>query len=479
MRPLWAKPINRRKRLDLREDTLSSLIWRLAIPTIFANLMVMTVFLADTIIVGWLKDEPALASVGLISVLMWMINSPFFALSVAANSLVSRFWGEEDFSQARKAAGQFLLITFLFTLIGFCLLFPTAEGVVRLLGARDTVVPVARDYLRVILLSTLAGQLMIVATGIMRGTGDTHTPMHLGFLMNSVNIIASVMLAFGIGPFPAMGIMGVGWGTVLGRSLGGVLGLALLAMESRGMGLRLHNYHNLEKAMLRRILRVAWPTMAENSLNSLGHLFFIRIIASLGAVAIGSHAIAVRVESLSFMPVLGIGAAIATVVGQAIGFKKHHIAEQAIKKGRLWALVFTCTLSTLFVIFAPQLVQLFGATEAVREMAALAVRVSALELPPLGLTIIFANALRGAGDTRSPMLAAISGIFIFRLGLAWLLALHLGWGLAGAWVATALDWAARAVTLWFLFRRGSWKTSHSREKERYRQDLEKTRAIRS
>ncbi|HUT23776.1 MAG TPA: hypothetical protein VM492_05490, partial [Sumerlaeia bacterium] len=88
--------------------------------------------------------------------------------------------------------------------------------------------------------------------------------------------------------------------------------------------------------------------------------------------------------------------------------------------------------------------------------------------PFLAFCMLLAGSLRGAGDTRSPLYASLAGIFFFRLGATYLFAIVFGWGLVGVWLATAFDWAARTLCLWWVFRRGVWKLIHEREKEEER-----------
>lgn len=121
----------------------------------------------------------------------------------------------------------------------------------------------------------------------------------------------------------------------------------------------------------------------------------------------------------------------------------------------------------LFAVFGGDIVRIFKATEPVLAAAATALRISALELPFLAITFIFMGALRGAGDTRSPLYVSLSGTLLVRLGSVYLLAFVLNWGLAGVWLATCLDWMARAAGLGYFFNKGVWKKIHHKEKIRY------------
>ena len=452
--------------LDLREESLNRTLRSLALPAILENLMFTLVFFCDTLIVGWLRDEHALAAAVLAGSVMYLLNAPFYALGIAANSLVARCWGGSDFSRGRRFAGQSLMFSALLAVGLLLVVMPQAGPLIRLLGGEGDVEVMGAMYLRIVLLSSLLGLPMILASGIIRGTGDARTPMRITVVMNLTNIAASVLLAFGIGPLPELGLVGVAWGTVVARSLGGLLALRVLVSRRRGPGLVARDFIDVRWAILTSVVRLAGPAMLDRVLHTLSHLVFIRIVAMLGATALAAHNIAMHVESLAFMPAIGVGSAAATVLGQAMGARLPHVAELAVRRTLIWSGVAMLGLGAVFVLFAPSGVAAFGATPGVLRQAGLALQISALELPFLAFAIILSASLRGAGDTRSPLCVTLVCLVLFRLGVVYLFAIPFGWGLAGVWLGTAVDWAGRTAGLWWFFRRGVWKRIHEEEKRR-------------
>jgi len=148
---------------------------------------------------------------------------------------------------------------------------------------------------------------------------------------------------------------------------------------------------------------------------------------------------------------------VSTIVGQSLGARLPHIAEMAVRRTLFWASIFTLSLGLIFIIFARYIVIIFGATPDVLHLAGIAIQISALELPFLAFVMILSGCLRGAGDTRSPLYVMLICIPVFRFGVLYLFVMVFGWGLGGVWLATALDWAARFIGLWWIFKRGVWK----------------------
>ncbi len=451
---------------DLRLKTLNGTIWRLAWPAIVENMLFSTVLLADTLITGWLRDERMLAATAIAGLLMFIMNAPFIALAAAANSIVSRSWGERDYLTARHCAGMALGLAVGLAGVLCLAAQPFADWVVRLFGAAPEVAPIGSAYLQILLLSGFCGFPMMVSNAIIRGTGNTYSPMWIAGLMNAVNVLFSVLLAFGWLGLPAMGVYGVAWGTVIARGVGFVLSAGYL-IRPAGVGVAPLYLIRRDRRLLERLWHQTWPTFAERFTNSVIYLLFMRLVAGLGTTTLAAHNITMQVESLAFMLAWAISAATTTLVGQAIGARLEHIAEITVHRTLMLATLLMGTLAAVFVIFGPQIVMLFGATEAVIDKAALVIRIAAAELVFMAWTFILIGAMRGAGDARSPLLVNFTSTMLFRLGGVYLLAYVWGWGLPGVWTATAVDWAVRSVGLALCFRRGRWKGLHEKEKLRF------------
>jgi putative MATE family efflux protein len=385
-------------------------------------------------------------------------------MSTAAASLVSRNWGERKYDAARKYAGQSISISLAFSGLLVLAAWPFTFKMIHFMGGSEDVVAVGGEYLRIILLSFFFGMTMLQANGIIRALGDTTTPMLITLTVNIVNIIVSIVLAFGLGPFPEMGFYGVAWGTAVARTLGGILSISALVIKKNLLHLPIHWLCYWKSRVFMSLLDLAYPSMFERLLTNGAHIIFMRIVALLGTTALAAHNIALHVESLAFMPGMGISVAVSTIVGQAIGAGRQHIAEKTVIRSLIWSGTGMGILGLLFVAFARQGVVIFGATPEVLRLAGIALQISALEHPFLAFTMILAGSLRGAGDTRSPFYVMLFCVFFLRFGAVYFLAITMDMGLAGVWIGTAIDWAGRTIGLWLVFRRGVWKLIHEKQK---------------
>ncbi len=443
--------------MERPREALTRTVVTLALPAVVENLLVTAVFFVDTLLIGWLHDDVALAAVGLGSMAMFIANGFFEALAVSATALVARAWGEGAAAQAERVAAQALGLTFVLAAGATALSLPLVDDFLALLGAGPAVVQAGAHYLRLVLSTSVLSFPLMVANGILRGAGDTRTPMWLTLVMNLWNAAAAWVLIFGWGTIPALGLAGSGLATASARALGGMLAMGVLFSGKWRVRVRPSALLRWDRALLWRLVRLALPNLGETAISRLGYTLFMSIVTGLGTATLAAHQVALRVESLSFMPGWGLSVAAATLAGQSLGAGDPDRAEASVRRTLLLALGLAGAIGAVFLLFGRSIVTIFGSTPQVLDLAGVAVRISAAELPFLSAQMVLAGGLRGAGDTRTPMWVTLFGTAFLRVAVVYLLAVVLGWGLAGVWWGTAADWAGRAALIWVLFRRGKWK----------------------
>jgi len=444
------------RRLELTIERLNYNIAELALPAVGENLLTSMVYFADAFLIGWLHDEHALAAVGLASTFMHIFQSVFQAIAVSATTMVAQLCGAGDEKAAGRVAAQAAGLAFLLATIMSVVFWVLAPNLLDLMGASEETARQGTLYMRLVLLTSFAGYPMSVLNGIMRGSGDSRTPMRVTGVMNVWNVAAAAALIFGLGPLPGMGIAGAGLATASARLLGGAQAVIALFRRQALLPVQPRQLLRWDGAVVRTMVRLSLPTIGEYGVRQAGSLLFMRIVASLGDVALAAHQIALNVESLSFMPGLGIGAAGTTLVGQSLGAGKRELAAKSIVRTVAFAMMVMGLVGLGFALLGPVIASLFGATPEVVEAAGMAIRIAALEQVPLAVMMALSGCMRGAGDMKSPMFATMTGVVLFRVPLVYFLAVRLRLGLNGVWLGTAADFAGRMVMLYLLYRRGKW-----------------------
>ena len=443
--------------MELTKKNLNRNIIRLALPVALENVLHMAVFIVDLIMVGRLGTVPV-AAVGLAGALGFIIAMIFTALNVGTTALVARDFGAKQKDEARKVAGQSLLITLVFGITVSPFIFYFADNILVLMSAEENVVSLGSQYLKIVLSFFIFRLIILTGSSIFRGAGDTKTPMLITLVMNCVNILFNWLLIFGIWIFPRMEVAGAAWATSIAYTIGASLIFYRLFSRKSILTISFKHIVDVNRSIIKRVLRISLPATIDASLTQMGYLFFIKIVTMLGTVSLAAHQIAIRIEALSFMPGFALGVATTTIVGQSLGANKPDLARLSMRKNCQIALALMGFFAFIFLVFAKPMASIFHPEQDVLALSAYCVMIAALEQPALAIYIVYAGGLRGAGDTFSPMIVTIVGTLCIHLPVAYIFGIVLEWGLAGIWFGAALDWIVRAIAVYILFRKGRWRT---------------------
>jgi multidrug resistance protein, MATE family len=435
----------------IRRDVLN-----LALPAMGEQLLSMMVGIVDTFLVGHLGAAP-LAAVGLANQWVFMATMLFGAIATGSTALIARFIGAREPDQANEVLRQSILLGALIGMIATLLGSSLAQHAVTLLGAQQDVIGLGTSYLRVVSSIFFFSTLMFIGNASLRGAGDTRTPLFVMLVVNGVNIVVAWTAINGPFGLPQLGVVGSALGAATGRLVGGLLVIGILLRGRANIRLRLANLRP-DGALIRRILRVGLPSGLEQLLFRTGHMVFARILAELGTVAYAANQVAMNGWSLSFMPGFGFALAATTLVGQSLGAEDPEGAQRRGYTAYRMGAALMAAVGFAFLLFPAQIVGFFTNDPQVIAIGTMPLRMVGLIQPLLAASMVFSGGLRGAGDTRWPMMITGGSIWLVRLPLAYLFALVLDWGLPGAWTALALDLSLRGLLNFLRFRGGRWKT---------------------
>lgn len=432
----------------------------LALPVLFEQILNATVGYIDIFLAGRISKE-ATSAVGFASYIGWLMTGLSWLVCTGATALVSRHVGARDQAGANRFANQSLALSMGFGALGAAFLYAMAPTFVALQGLHGEAERIAVQYLRIDAFGYLLYGAMLGGAASLRGAGDMKAPMLLMGAVNVVNAIVSTALVYGLWGMPNIGTPGIAVGTLVGRLTGGLLMLALLAHGRSGLRLR-RELLVPRWADLRRLLRVGVPAGVDAIIHWTGHFVFLMLVGRIGSGAVqtasyAAHMVGVRIEALSFLPAQAWGAAAATLVGQSLGAGRPAVAMRSGLQAASHIALSTAVMGVIYFTFAPQLFGFFSADPLVAEVGVAPLRLLAFVQPALGILIVFLHALRGAGDTRRPVLFTIIGTWGVRLPVAAILIYGFGFGLLGAWIGMAADIVVRAALMSGRFLRGRWK----------------------
>lgn len=440
-------------------------VFTLALPAVGEQLLNTLVGLADVYLVGNMSaaasaalgysSATALTAAGLGNQFTWIVMVLFMAVGIGATALAARAVGARDRDQLGRIVRQTMLLAALAGAIATVLGLLLAEPFLALIDAPAETRAIGAAYIHTNALGFVPAALLLAGTALLRGSGDTRTPLVVMLGVNAVNIAVSWLLINGQFGLPILGVQGAAIGAALARSLGGLTLLALLLRGHSGLRLRLDPRPDSETAA--RLLRVGLPTAGEQFVFQAALLIFVRFVTDLGTAAYAAHNLTITIESLSFLPGMGYAAATSALVGQALGARKPRDAENYAYEALLQGGLMMTLLGATMVAFPAQLVGLFIDDPAVVATATPILRAAGLVQPALAVSFITLGALRGAGDTRWPLFSRLVTTWLVRLPLTFFAVGWLGMGLNGVWLAMCADFTLQAILALLRFSNGKWQ----------------------
>ncbi|MFB6197403.1 MAG: MATE family efflux transporter, partial [Halobacteriaceae archaeon] len=426
-------------------------------------------------------DTDAFAALSLAFPLIFFLISIGGGFTTAGSILVAQYTGAKSEASAGKVAGQTLSyvigIAFILGLIGFL----ATDQMLAILPAEGTtetvVIPLAGKYMRIFFLGLPFLFGFFVFASLMRGYGNTRTPMRVMAISVAANVVLDPFLIFGWGPFPELGIEGAAIATIFSRSVATVIGLYLLFYTSAGPAV-IPRHLMPDLSIVSKITRVGLPSAAEQSMSSVAMITLTGMVATFTPAVVAAYGIGNRLISLAFLPALGMGRATNTMVGQNLGAGKADRAESAV----LLAISVSGGILLLVGIFAftfpTTIVGAFistGTSQAAEtiQLGSEYVRIRSFEFLFMGVMQVLLGAYRGAGNTKTALAFSIVTLWIARVPTVFYLALDttialsilgyelsittLGLGPDGIWTGMAVGHIVGAITAGLWFTRGTWR----------------------
>ena len=440
---------------DFTQGAIGRSILLLAIPMVLEMAMESVFAVTDVFFVGRLGPD-AVATVGLTESMLTLVYALAMGLGVGTTAVVARRIGEKDREGAATAAVQAVLLGIAGAALLGSLGVAFAPRLLALMGASPEVLRIGSGYTRVMLGGEATIVVLFVVNAVFRGAGDAAIAMRVLWLANAINIVLGPCFIFGLGPFPELGVTGAAVATTIGRGTGALYAIVRLVR------------HGGRVPVAARHLRPDWPVMRTVArLSGSGAVQFIvgmaswiglvRIVSTFGSQALAGYTIGIRIIVFALLPSWGMSNAATTMVGQALGAKNPDRAERAVWRACTYNLAFLALTGLAFFAFARPIVSAFTNDPLVLDYGTACLRIVAAGFPFYAYGMVLSQSFNGAGDTVTPTLLNLIVFWLWELPLAWALAVALGMGPRGAFLAVAISFSTLAVSAGAIFRRGRWK----------------------
>lgn len=428
-------------------------IFLLALPAVIENFFHTILGFVDTLFVSKL-GLIEVSAVGVTNAILAVYFAIFMSVGISANVLVAKYIGAENNDKAREIGHQSIILsTILGLILGLLSLF-FAEPLLQLMGVEQKVLATAISYFQIVAIPSILISLMFVLSSILRANGDTKTPMKISIYINLLNIVLDYILIFGFIIFPALGLEGAAYATVISRIVG-VIGLSYYLIKDKKISTNLLNW-KIQKDIQWNLITLGSPAGGERLVMRLGQVLYFGMIVAIGTNTFAAHQIAGNIEVFSYMIGYGFATAATTLVSQRLGANDISGAKRYANFSILSGIIFMTIFGIFLFVFGKWAAHFFTNDTVVIQQITTALQIDAFIQPILAIVLILTGIYQAAENTKFPMYTTAIGIWLIRTLGVYFLGVYMGWGIAGVWLAIGLDNLYRAISLWINYRNHSW-----------------------
>ena len=403
---------------------------RLSVPAIIAFTFHTTFNFVDRLFVSRL-GAIELGALGMAFTVQSILITIGSGTGIGASSLIARFIGAGKKDKANNTAEHTLLIilglSLFFTILGPFLTRPLFV----LLGASEQMLPYILSYINIVLYGSFFQFFAMIGNGILRGEGNTVTPMQVMILGTLVNIALDPLLIFGIGPFPALGVQGAAIATVIGRAVSCILLTVSLFGKKNIVVLNMKAFR-YQGSIVRGIFAVGGPTIVGQLSNSLGLSLLFILLRPYGDMAKSAFTLGFTYQQVAILPIIGIAQGSLTMTGQNFGAKEFRRVRAVIQKSLLFCMVLMSVFALVMIVGRGSLVRVFSDVAEVIRIGRSMLLIFALGFPFVAARFILSSFFQGLGKGFAAFVINFSYIILFAMPLALLLSRVIG--IEGIWI---------------------------------------------
>jgi multidrug resistance protein, MATE family len=433
-------------------------VCKLAFPAASEMAVYMLVTFFDILMVGKYGGNIAVSTAGLSYEIMYAFSGIFVdaGVSVGITSLVARKVGAKDFKAAEEFAslgftlGLLVALTISFITFNFCSI------ILKIAGAKGEVLMLSIKFMKILSFGIFFKMISSSLNSILRGYGDTKTPLIVAIIISFNNILLDFILIFGNFNKPELGVKGAAVAATIAQVLGFIFVSYYIVKKSK-IKIRLKyiifpNFFKLEQLLLLCI-----PSILEEAAFSISRLISLFIIMHTGNTAFAANQIATTIETISIMPGAGFSTAATTLVGLNIGKNDHKNGRQSAYTCAFIGTSIMVFCSVLFLVCPNFLINLFikKSEIEVKRLGTLCLMVAAVEQPFIGISLIFDGCLKGRGDTITPFYISLFSSWVIRLPLMFYFIYFRRAPVFYVWWITAFQWTFDALMMFLFFEKSN------------------------
>lgn len=435
---------------DLTAGNEAPLIFKFAIPMVVGNLFLQLYNIVDSIIVGQVLGTEALAAVGASFPIIYTLIAFIIGIGSGATVVVSQYFGAKNYKKVKNAISTIYIFMFIagisLTVIGIYF----SDNIFSLLNLDADVKVEALKYFNIYMLGMIGFFGFNSTSSILRGLGDSKTPMILMAISTFVNIGLDLLFIIVF----KWGVAGAAWATVIAQ--GGAFIAVILFLQRKQHIIKIDfRFKTFDKQIFMQSINIGLPTGFQQTFVALGMMALIRIINNFDTTTLAAYTAASRIDALASMPCMTLSSALSSFVGQNIGARQ----IGRVKNG-LWAtlkMAWGISIIIMIVVFflGNELISLFDTNpEVIKQGSEYLIIVSSFYIV-FSTIFVFHGLMRGAGATLIPMFITLLSLWLIRIPFAWFLSSH--YNESGIWWSIPSGWIVGLIITLIYYKSGRWK----------------------
>lgn len=453
------------KTKDLTQGNVAKLLLFFAFPTLLSNVFQQFYNLADTAIAGHILGDNALVAIGASSTVNSLVLSFAWGLNGGFGIIIAQCFGAKDFKKLKKSVAISLSINVLFSLIVCIFGIFMSRPMLQALNTPAARLNEANSYISVILVFIIVPMLYNLEAVILRSLGDSKTPLYFLIFSSVLNIILDYVLI----KFTQMGVKGAAVATVLAQLLSVILCFVVILKNFKIIRLKKNDFH-FSASLFKNMMSAGMAMAVMNSIFSIGSIIMQGSINALGEDVISAHLGSRKVAEMFMQPLVTIGTACSTFVGQNYGALKIGRIKASIKYSTIYSLIWSVFTFFILWFFGGQIARLVtgSASQVVFDNTQMYLRINAPFYFVLGLLFTLRFSIQSV-DRKMPPIISSSMELASKIAAAYLF-IPL-WGYLGACIAEPLSWTLGAIYLLFVFKKEFKRLDGLAEKQKQKENI--------
>lgn len=436
---------------DLTTGHEGKSIFFFAMPMLIGSLFQQLYNTADSIIVGRFIGKEAMAAVSGANPIMFLLVAALMGVSLGFSILVSQFYGSGDLKKVKATIDTTYILLFIGSILISILGIVFGGPMLKLMNTPESVFAQSKLYLTIIFSGILFSAGYNSVSAILRGLGDSVTPLYFLIIATILNIVLDLTFIVVL----RMGVEGVALATIMAQAVSFIISIIYLNKKHEVLKFKIKGivYDN---KIFKDGLRLGLPSGVQQMLFSIGNMALQFLVNSYGTSAMAAFGAGLRIENFISLPIMNLGSAVSTFVAQNIGAGENERVKKGIRESIKMTLVLAVTVIALILLFRENLIALFNTDKDVIKIGSSYLFIIGPFFLFIGTSFVLSSAMKGAGDSMFALISSIVSLWLGRLPASYMLSKF--FGTDGIWMGIPFGWTLGLIVTVIYYKKGHWKT---------------------